>query len=832
MKCNFIIKIIFVFTLFLFLIFLFGFEDEYKPSYLKSSLVEIRNNFFPEEPTNGIQSTVQRGVALQRQSNKKTDKYYNFYLQQENVTLSMNYSSGEGNLDKLMVTRQGGSLKGKVNINTAGTSDGYQNWVKGLSVTRPVSRPWVEFVGFKPENYSDEGLEEKGSSEKAEPVFGKPYFQVGRKRDFLVSVNYGTQFWFNTIRVVLNGGNGVISGETEKSIMPLTSTTTLNLSLSGTNSSAYEGSDSLSFYIGNMLVGKLPITIFKLINVEWEENYSGQLMANKDSEGNLMPGGGLKVYGDKDNPEDGDKFAMVKVKAQISPPVEGVPVYFKVFDVDDPSSNEAPVDDESFENDNRCGGENHYDPTYYTTLKYNSSDTDLEGTISAEFSYIDLKRNKRGYPGDNFRIACDLLDLGRLSKWKSIKDDGEQCGIGGWNGSKDRRISHEFTTDLLTVWRRLNIEWDFMKPPWEATVEGELNYIDGKVTAIEPIANDESSCKYILDSNFVDGIAGDSSDRLDSTPIGNGSFENESIFLNLIEIGMGTLIYGNGADYVVGAQPSCLLKVPDGQGNYIDVDANVISFGGTQMVVKSTQDISSAKKEITLGDTTYQISSLSRNPANQNQWILTFSYPIQISYRLEDDDLEDLERQRMESFRDEQMVYLKKAFAKAYIEPRLIEIQNNTEPPFLRNVEGDNQSYISKFSPYFDIRKKDLLSNYYWGSYVSQAYQGLTGILLLSDTKKTGDRDPDSELLLLGRNYGATSSLYMETIRECRETPYYLSSHEVAHQFGCPDRYGQNGQILLQYGIMGGVLNNMPVANFYKDDINFIRTNNPYGSSN
>jgi hypothetical protein len=140
MKCNFIIKIIFVFTLFFFLIFLFGSEDEYKPSYLKSSFVEVRNNYFPEEPTNGMQSTVQRGIALQRQSNKKTDKYYNFYLQQENVTLSMNYNSSEGNLDELMVTRQGGSLKGKVNINTSGKSDGYQNWVKSLSVTKPVSR--------------------------------------------------------------------------------------------------------------------------------------------------------------------------------------------------------------------------------------------------------------------------------------------------------------------------------------------------------------------------------------------------------------------------------------------------------------------------------------------------------------------------------------------------------------------------------------------------------------------------------------------------------------------------------------------------------------------
>jgi pimeloyl-ACP methyl ester carboxylesterase len=146
MKCNISLKIIFVFTLFLFPIFLFSREDLCESSSLKSSFVEVRNNYIPEEPTNGVQSTVQRSVALQRQSNKKTDKYYNFYLQSDIVELAMNYSSSEGNLDELMVTRQGGSLKGTVNINTAGTSEGYQNWVKGLSVTKPVSRPWIEWI--------------------------------------------------------------------------------------------------------------------------------------------------------------------------------------------------------------------------------------------------------------------------------------------------------------------------------------------------------------------------------------------------------------------------------------------------------------------------------------------------------------------------------------------------------------------------------------------------------------------------------------------------------------------------------------------------------------
>jgi pimeloyl-ACP methyl ester carboxylesterase len=140
MKCNFIIKIIFVFTLFFFLIFLFGSEDEYKPSYLKSSFVEVRNNYFPEEPTNGMQSTVQRGVTLQRQSSKKTDRYYNFYLQSDTITLAMNY---DPSLENPMVTKQGGSLKGIVSINNGA---GFNGWAGKIEVTKPVSRPWVEWI--------------------------------------------------------------------------------------------------------------------------------------------------------------------------------------------------------------------------------------------------------------------------------------------------------------------------------------------------------------------------------------------------------------------------------------------------------------------------------------------------------------------------------------------------------------------------------------------------------------------------------------------------------------------------------------------------------------
>jgi len=67
----------------------------------------------------------------------------------------------------------------------------------------------------------------------------------------------------------------------------------------------------------------------------------------------------------------------------------------------------------------------------------------------------------RAYPGDNFRIVADLFNSDRLNLWKAIQNDDEQAGI-GVNGDANQRVSPEFMTELLTVWRRLWVEWDSM----------------------------------------------------------------------------------------------------------------------------------------------------------------------------------------------------------------------------------------------------------------------------------------------------------------------------------------------------------------------------------
>jgi hypothetical protein len=87
-----------------------------------------------------VPTTVERtGVVLARKSQKKTDKDYNLYIQQDKTTLMMNYDPAKENP---MVTKQGGTLQATI------TATGWWNKNKPgyyLTFSKPVSRPWVEW---------------------------------------------------------------------------------------------------------------------------------------------------------------------------------------------------------------------------------------------------------------------------------------------------------------------------------------------------------------------------------------------------------------------------------------------------------------------------------------------------------------------------------------------------------------------------------------------------------------------------------------------------------------------------------------------------------------
>jgi len=320
-------------------------------------------------------------------------------------------------------------------------------------------------------------------------------------------------------------------------------------------------------------------------------------------------------------------------------------------------------------------------------------------------------------------------------------------------------------------------------------------------------------------------------------------------------VGIGTRIDGNGKinngpNYVLGKRSSCSFKKTDNAG---DILAEIVSFSGTNMVVEPNEDISTVQENVTIGETTYQLSSISKIPAQQNKWEVIFlSSPVQLSYRLEDDDTATLAQEETDALRAAQFSGLVQAYRDAYILPVLwpmddIEIvQNNIA--FMRNINSLNPwggyyfPEIFKNPPghVFDLRTKHLVSQDYWGSYILTCYQPATSHAKNAATdSEMGDLDPDGENTTIGTNKSgdAFALLYAEVIREFSGVPsdwgrlFYVAAHEVGHQFGLKDWIKVvDGKKVYDndMGIMGGNL--VLGAKFCEKDKDLLRTNIPAGA--
>ena len=135
---------------------------------------------------------------------------------------------------------------------------------------------------------------------------------------------------------------------------------------------------------------------------------------------NRNSGGGLRIFSDKRTPNDMVDRSVVKVKAKLSAPIQGVPIYFKSYDIDEPSTDSLPIDTGGNSNgsDNRgisfgsiscsaTGNACSFSPsgTEYTM-------TDAKGEATVYFSVSGLGRLAN--PGDNFAIQGFLIKIKSL----------------------------------------------------------------------------------------------------------------------------------------------------------------------------------------------------------------------------------------------------------------------------------------------------------------------------------------------------------------------------------------------------------------------------------
>lgn len=162
-------------------------------------------------------------------------------------------------------------------------------------------------------------------------------------------------------------------------------------------------------------------------------------------------GGGKRIFPDHKMPEDQFDRRTVRVKVHTSMPDKTM-VYFKAFDVDDPTDDESPVDRTGPKgNDNRV----ETDP--------------LEGRLSAASA-----KTQNGdaivtfevgmHPGNNYRIAASLLPI----EMNTFNPDSGSTNI---VDAQNKPIPTTTTgpakskaSPLLTVWRKIHIEVEAMGP--------------------------------------------------------------------------------------------------------------------------------------------------------------------------------------------------------------------------------------------------------------------------------------------------------------------------------------------------------------------------------
>jgi hypothetical protein len=161
---------------------------------------------------------------------------------------------------------------------------------------------------------------------------------------------------------------------------------------------------------------------------------------------------GQRIFPDKETGNDNLNRRTVLVKATLAISRPNIKVYFKNYDLDDPSADSPPVDPTG-----NAGNDNNEAPQAgtFNVIEPCMSDqngisclTDASGVATIEFTTT-------MQPGDNFAVAAST----RPSYLNGVEVDGVNLKDTSSNslptGSAKR-------TEMLTVWRRLHIEVDSM----------------------------------------------------------------------------------------------------------------------------------------------------------------------------------------------------------------------------------------------------------------------------------------------------------------------------------------------------------------------------------
>lgn len=512
------------------------------------------------------------------------------------------------------------------------------------------------------------------------------------------------------------------------------------------------------------------VVVYDIEKVEW-------IAKDSPLDANPNPGGGLRIFPEKATPAAEVKD-VVLIRATVTPVIDKAKVYFKKFDVDDPSSNAAPVDNEERSFDNR---------DYVSGPDSDAQLTNAEGYAEVEFTVSHR-------PGDNYR-AVALCDPKYFPGMGAKQNDGTLARV-HYTGSGSF-FPARYISPLLTVWRTLHVELDSMLPvvPEENMIKGNITALFGGTgTAADAVQTDQEECDsdrfengefkigapaeitYAVDTEI---IAGSYIFALNGRPAKaivplSFSAEDNDFAGNSTMSGTVTEIVRNEPDNPI--SHTLTLNITANSENPIDWPdfvGGTISVGGGAAVAITAVD--SGAKTVTVG-------------------------ALSIPFELTDDDSATM------PYLVSLDTFVNDAYSEAYV--RVFNdgggtpTRNKQTVPFQAHIPDECRFDITANDIHEAIRLPNAMesdgdrSDGYWIGYALLCYQSAHG----------EDNDSDAEAAVCGWNVdpimtkGGGALIMVETILDCKNANSYAwdltkltqatITHEIGHQFGLGHDHG------------------------------------------
>ncbi len=496
---------------------------------------------------------------------------------------------------------------------------------------------------------------------------------------------------------------------------------------------------------------RIVFTALGVEKVTWVGNDTDKTAPIIDKDDNwpaTAEGKGLRVFPGKvwkGSAPSAKSNQELKVEVKLSAkPTRPVKVHLKSFDVDDPTTEDPILDDESASEDNR-----HTEDPGRAGMFIDSGDETHTVELTKQSVKTGFKVGLR--PGDNYRIVAgfnkamvenlrnddaELLRHGPRHTTKIVDPDL----LAETDSVSDARIrEHEhYESPVLTIWRRIHGELDTM----DVVAQNDEMVTVDKVTPGDDVTEKDGTTRqqsYLrLTSNlYYSELPKEFHDELPKAPANAHDAHRNSF---------------RGGKLFVGAE-------------VFDVTWNTAYEAGYVDVIRVTYDKSRAP--LTIDD-------FKAGPV-----------------RLQDDDPQ----------RDGDPVppinfeLTHEQLARAYIKLDLTTLPNDTKPvPFKLHFKGDSQEYLKKqFEPHFKNKAFDNDPEF-WVLYILNAFQGMPiedGDGSRDPGKIAGQTDANQSGLNVGKDgYGIV--VFQESGRDLATTKGYgagwglktVPAHEIAHLFG------------------------------------------------